>query len=50
MSPAETLRKMASEARGLADRLDSERREKAACVVRAAAGLGALKIRLKGTP
>lgn len=39
-----TLRKIAADLRGEADRRDQERREKAAHVVKAAAGLGLLKL------
>lgn len=46
---ADTLRKLAREMREEADRRDAEKRVKAAHVVKAAAGLGLLSLRLRRT-
>ena len=47
MIDATGLRKIAADLRVEADRRDAERREKAAHVVKAAAGLGLLRISLR---
>jgi hypothetical protein len=46
---ADTLRKIAADARAEADRADESRREKAAHVIRAAVGLEVLRNQMKGT-
>lgn len=47
MTDADTLRKIAASLREEADRRDDERREKATHVVKAAAGLGLLRLSIR---